>query len=304
MIKGKNILVTGANGFVGSWLCKSLLEDNNVIGLVRNKNNVKCLKNHMIDEKINLIEGDITHELVNVAEKVDFVIHLAAITDIKECYNDPSMAIEVNVGGTYNVLEFCRKVGVKGVIIASSTKVYGDAMEERVNEESIPKPNNVYGLTKMYSECLAKEFSNKYNIPSTTLRLANVYGPNDFNNKRLIPNTIESILGGKMPVIFSGGASERNFIYIKDAIRFFVLSLERLENSEGGVFNVGTSESYPIRSVIDNIVRVMKWGGGVDYKDGLVQAKSDRPISIEKARGLGWTPSYSLEGGLKEIIQS
>lgn len=290
MSEGKNILVTGANGFIGRWLCKELSGKNKVTGLVRDKNKTGFLNKYGID----LIEGDIS--LVSELGDFDFLIHLAAMSNVSECNTNPLKAMEVNGKGTYNVLELCKKS--KGVITVSSTKVYGNGG----GEESILRPSSVYGLTKMYSEYLTREFSRKYNIPFIIPRIANVYGPFDNNSERIIPSTIEHILAGKKPFIFGDGSMERVFVYIKDVVDFLLLSLELLERGESGVFNVGSKKIHSIGFVIEKIVKMMKWENGVEYKRG-TQAKSDKALSIEKAQKMGWVPKYSLEKGLEETIQ-
>lgn len=289
------ILVTGANGFIGGWLCKELIKRHEVIGLTRG--GTGYLKSHGIEDSVEILKGDLTE--LDTKIEADYCIHLAGMTDANECINNPLKAIRENVEGTNNLARICKEHGVRGMILASSTKVYGETDRDIADEESATNPTNLYGMTKLYSEWIARGMGN-----SIILRLANVYGPLDFNMERIIPNTIQNILGGRKPVIFGDGSTMRTMVNVKDVLPFFLLSLGMLERGESGTFNVAAEGPFSIKEIIEKISRIMEWKGGIEFRGDEKQAASDKKVSIEKARRTGWEPKISIEKGLIETVNS
>lgn len=299
MTAGKTILVTGANGFLGGWLCKALVQNYAVKALVRKTDHSERLG---IAGQVQSIKGDLLTLDKAAVGAADYCIHLAAISDIAQCNRDPARAVQVNVNGTYALLQLCREAGVKGIVTASTVKVYGNARSP-VTEDTIPNPASLYGLTKLYAEILTREFCDRSGIPCIIPRFANIYGPRDPNQQRLIPATISSIRAGRRPVLYNDGSTERMFLYVTDAVDFLRRSLDLLGQGESGTFNVGSSPLYPVKAVIQEIARQMGWTGGIDTKKDVATERSDPAVGVERARSLGWRPAYPLERGLGETIR-
>lgn len=301
VMKDKRILITGANGFVGAWVAKHLCQENTVIALVRDPTSMKHLKSHGVEEKVEIVQGDVSQLDVEV-ESVDYCFHLAAVTDVSTCQKDPSRAIAVNIGGTRNVLNLCERLGVKGLIAASSTKVYGEMESPGATESEMSNPTNVYGLTKAYADLLVQDFHQRTGIPSFAARLSNIYGPHDLNTQRLVPSTALAIKEGKQPSLFGDGTTEKMFVYIRDVVEFLILCLEKVGKVESGVYNVGASKTHSTGFVVEEMTKLMGWDRGIEYRKDIVPAKSDFVVSLEKAARIGWKPRTLLEEGLKETI--
>lgn len=291
MIEGKRILVTGANGFIGRWVRKSLEEKNKVIGI--------SMSGHVGEGE--MLKGDIS--TIASIPPVDYCIHLAAISDVEECEKNPLRAMEVNVAGTLNILRLCSEVGVKGVIIASSGKVYGECSgQETVSEEKVVNPYNVYGFTKAQADYISLGFSSIHNLPVVSARLVNVYGPGDASATRIIPSTIQAIKRGEQPIIYGDGSVKRTFIHISDVMNFFQCVLQGFDRGmKGGVFNVSTDQKYTMKQIIGKIIELMGSDIQPKYLKG-GKAKSDYILKSDKAQSWGWKPLIALEEGLKEMI--
>ncbi|MBI4021198.1 MAG: NAD-dependent epimerase/dehydratase family protein [Candidatus Aenigmarchaeota archaeon] len=277
----RTIAITGGSGFIGSWLAKSLHADR-VVDISRRSGQ------------------DLAH-LGNLGVRVDYCVHLAGVSDVKECERDPQRAFEVNVEGTLRVLRWCQRSGVKGVIFASSGKAYGSG-DGPVDERQPLEPYNMYGRSKAWADYLAQGFSWTHRLPVITARLVNVYGPGDQNTARIIPYTIDAVRRGERPVIYGDGSARRAFIYVSDVVAFFLAALDRLEEGhEGGVFNVSTDETYPIRDVVTRIIRRMGSGLEPRFLPGDA-SRSDYLLRNAKARSLGWEPRVGMDQGLQETI--
>ena len=310
--KGLNVLVTGADGFIGSHIAKALIErGSNVVTIVRDikkKSNIDVLG---IKDKITIIHGD----LVNYADceraineyDIEFVFHIAAQAIVGPANRSPLSTFESNIKGTWNILEACRLCKtVKGIIVASSDKAYGQQKKLPYTEESPLNGYYPYDASKACAELLARSYFMTYALPLAITRNANTYGPADMNMSRIVPDVITSLLKGGQPVIRSDGSPERDYMYIKDAISAYLTLAENLHRKDvlGQAFNFGTGKPVSVLSLYNAIIKAM----GKDAKPKILgEAKNeiDRQYldSSKAKRVLGWESAYSLEQGLKETIE-
>ena len=311
--KEKNVLVTGADGFIGSWLTKTLLEKGaNVSTIVRDikkKNNIDILN---LRKGINIINGDIVNydvcsRLLN-EYNIDTVFHIAAQAIVLSANKSPLSTFESNIKGTWNILEACRlDRDVKRIVIASSDKAYGQQEKLPYTEESPLIGYFPYDASKACADILARSYFKTYNLALAITRNANTYGPADMNFSRIVPDTIKSIIEDKQPVIRSDGSPERDYMFIKDSVSAYLTVAENLHRKEvvGEAFNFGSGAPISVLALFKKILKLMIKENAEPKILGQAKNEIDRQyLSIEKAkRLLNWHPNYTLDQGLKETVE-
>lgn len=306
---GKNVLVTGASGFIGSALAQWFLgEKANVTALVRSSGWV----NELDLEGATVYEGDVADynlmcEIIS-SNEVEYVFHLAANAIVRVAARDPMSTYRTNVMGTVALLEAARNVGrCKKVVVASSDKAYGDH-EVLPYEESMPlQPKNTYDTSKACTDLIARTYAQNYNLPIVVTRCSNVYGPGDPNMSRIIPNSINRILRGESPILYSDiSQMEREFIYIDDVIEANLRLALSGPETNGHAFNIGGTGACKIEDVVKMILDLMR----SELKPEVVQREpvfkeiQRQYIDATKLkRFTGWVPLMDLESGLLETIQ-
>jgi len=227
--KDRNVFVTGATGFVGSWVIKALVEKGaNVIILVRDHKPKSALK-YMPDVQSNLgavITGSITEyrvvERIFNEYEIDTCFHLAAQAIVAAANRSPLSTFESNIKGTWNILEAARNAPLlERMVVASSDKAYGEHDRLPYTEEYCLRALHPYDASKACADILARTYFNTYELPVAVSRCANIYGGGDLNFSRIVPDTIRSIIQGKNPIIRSDGTPVRDYMYILDAVNAF-----------------------------------------------------------------------------------
>jgi len=306
-----NVMVTGADGFIGSHVAKALAEKGaevtTIVRDVRKRNNTDVLG---IKDKISIVHGDIIdfkdcERAINEYD-IEFCFHIAAQAIVGPANRSPLSTFESNIKGTWNVLEACRiSKTIKGMVIASSDKAYGQQKKLPYTEESPLSGYFPYDASKSCAEIIARSYFMTYNLPLAITRNANTYGPADMNLSRIIPDVITRLIKGKQPVIRSDGNPERDYMYIKDAVNAYLTLAENLHRKDvvGQAFNFGTGKPISVLNLYKKIIRIM--GKNVEPKI-LGQAKNeiDRQYldSAKAKKILGWETNYTIDEGLKETI--
>jgi len=314
-LNNAKILVIGGAGFIGSFIVKELLKepvrevviyDNFTRGKMRN------IEESLKDERCYIYPfgGDIRDiDILDKAmEGVDYVFHLAAMW-LLHCKDFPRTAFEVNIAGTFNVLEACVKHNVKKLIYSSSASVYGDAVEVPMTENHPFNNKNFYGATKISGEAMATAFNDRYGLNVIGLRYANVYGPNQEQNAvytGVIPIMLNKI-DAKEPITINGDGSQAyDFIYVEDVARANICALK--SDKDFGFYNVGTGVQTSIKELVNTILRLTNADNEITYvpyaPDDARQFVKNRILSPAKAeREIGFKYQYSLEEGLKRLIK-
>ncbi len=303
------MFVTGCTGLLGSWITRDLLgKGANVVGLVRDdlpESNVKDIMG-----KIRIVHGEIENlELVERAlneYEIDTVFHLAAQTIVGTANRSPISTFESNIKGTWNVLEACRRIPtVKGVVVASSDKAYGDQEKLPYDETTPLRGTHPYDVSKSCSDLIAYSYYKTYGVPVCITRCGNFYGGGDFNFNRLVPGTIRSIIRNERPEIRSDGTLIRDYIYVKDGASAYITLAEKMrsQNIAGEAFNFSNEDKCMVKELVERILALMN----SNLKPVILnEAKNEilhQYLSAKKARNvLGWKPKYSLDEGLKETI--
>jgi len=309
----KNVLVTGCTGLLGSWLTEDLLDQGaHVIALIRDHVPQNRIIREGLSDSITAVTGSIEDQYVveralNEYE-VDTVFHLGAQTIVPIANNNPLSTFESNIKGTWVLLEACRRnKRIKKIVVASSDKAYGDHEHLPYTEDMPLRGRNPYDVSKSCADLISQMYFHSYGLPVCVTRCGNLFGGGDLNFNRIVPGTIRSVFFGENPVIRSDGSYVRDYFYVRDAARVYILLAEKMDDPAlwGHAFNFGNDEPITVIEIVQEILAVMGNPGLAPIM--LNQARSEilkQYLSSEKARDvLGWEPSYSLRDGLKETAE-
>ncbi len=314
-LKEKKILVIGGAGFIGAFVVRELLKepvkeviiyDNFARGKMSNIED--CLK----DNRCNIYPngGDVREiDILNDAMKgVDYVIHLAAMW-LLHCKDYPRTAFDVNIAGTFNVIEACVKNNIKKLIYSSSASVYGDAVEVPMTEDHPFNNKNFYGSTKIAGEAMCTAYNDRYGLEVIGLRYMNVYGPGQDQHavySGVVPIMLNKIDANEAPTINGDGSQAYDFIYVEDIARSNIAALK--SDVKFGYYNVGTQVQTTVKQLCDTILKLKRSELKVVYKpysaDDARALVQNRIGSAEKAeKELGFKFKYDLEKGLNKLIE-
>jgi len=309
--KNKNIFITGATGFLGSWLTKYLLERNsNITALVRDWVPKSKLISDDSVNKINIVRGNIEdylllERIINEYE-INTVFHIAAQTIVGIANTNPLSTFESNIKGTWNILEACRKAPkVKKVIVASSDKAYGDQEILPYTEDAPLIGRHPYDVSKSCADLICRSYYETYRLPVCITRCGNFYGGGDLNFNRIIPGTIKSILNNESPVIRSDGNFIRDYFYIEDAVLAYLLLAEKMDDKSihGEAFNFSNEIQITVLDLVNKIIDLMDSQLKPVILNEATNEIKHQYLSAKKAREiLGWNPKFDLNLGLKKTI--
>jgi len=298
-------LVTGAAGFIGSNLSEELLNRGYTVRGVDNfatgrQSNLSDIKSH---DDFTFQEADIRDEksMKPIIDGVDYIFHQAAVPSVPRSVDDPITTTDANCTGTATVLDLARHADVDTVIVASSSSVYGSTTALPKKESMESNPESPYALSKYYTEKLALQCSELYDINTVALRYFNIFGPKQDPNgayAAVIPKFIRLMLDGENPVIYGDGEQSRDFTYIKNAIDANIMAAE--SEVSGEVFNIGCDDRFTINELVNHLN---------DILDTEIQPEYDSPrpgdvrhshADISKAKELiDYNPAISFVEGLK-----
>lgn len=310
----KNVLVTGATGFIGYWLTRSLIDAGaKVTILVRDVHPKMFLKS--MNEEYRQLKGIVFGDLIN-RETVERTIneyeigtcfHLAAQAIVNVALASPISTFESNIKGTWNLLEACRvSKTVNEVVVASTDKVYGEPLSVPIVEDHPLLATYPYDVSKACLDMLSFSYYKTYGLPVAVTRCSNIYGGGDMNFSRIIPDTIRSVLSSQNPKIRSDGKAVRDYMYVSDAVNAYLTLAENLDRAgvKGEAFNFGTGKPS---SVLDLVKKIIDASGKTDLKP-VILGKEPQHIEVEylsseKAKSrLNWSAKTPLEKGLAETI--
>ena len=303
-----NCLVTGGAGFIGSHITETLALKGSKVTVLDDlsggkSDNLKPLQNM----GIKFVHGSILDsEHVNVAfEDIDYVFHQAALISVPESIKNPSSYNKVNVKGTLNILEKSRKHDVKKVIFASTAAVYGNNSVSPKNESMDPSPQNPYAKTKLSCENDCLNYNSIYDLPTTSLRYFNVYGPKQDPTSQyasVIPAFISLLNDGRAPVVHGDGDQTRDFVYVSDVVQAN-LKAALSDKADGKILNIATGEHTTLNTLVSLIIKQM----GVDINPKYTASRigdirhSLADISMAK-KLIDYYPKYSISQGLVETV--
>jgi len=302
-------LITGGAGFIGSNIAAKLVkEEGSKVRILDNFSTGKIENLANFLDRIEMIEGDIVD--LNIVKKalegVDYCFHQAALPSVERSIKDPLTSNEVNIKGTLNILIAARDLGIKRVIYASSSSVYGDTPVLPKREDMALSPLSPYAVTKLTGEEYCHLFYSIYGLPTISLRYFNVFGPNqDLTSPyaAVIPKFITSLLSGKEPIIYGDGGQSRDFTFVDNVVEANILATKSITGL-GEAFNIACGQRVTINELAKNLDKILH----VDIK----------PIHCDPRRGdvrhsladiskaqtcLGYEPKISFEVGLRLTVE-
>jgi len=308
-----NILVTGAQGFLGANLIKVLLQsDVEITALVRDTTLHDALTALNVQEdELNLITGDVENfdAMVRILSRyeIDTVFHLAASSIVSTAKKGPRQAFNTNIMGTVNLLEAARQVGtVTAFVGASSDKAYGDSDILPYTEDFPLNGLHIYPASKAAADIIMRTYYREYGLPVAVTRCANLYGQGDLNFTRIVPKTIRNIIYGDAPILYAGASEfQREFIHVNDAINAYLDIATHIEQAQGEAFNVGTGDVWSIGNLIGFIADAMGFAGPINIEG---RAQDFKEISVQcldssKLNKLtGFISKYTIENSIASVI--
>ncbi|MCX7986416.1 MAG: NAD-dependent 4,6-dehydratase LegB [Bacteroidales bacterium] len=310
MVKGKKVLVTGADGFIGSHLVEVLHNEGYNVRALSYYNSFNFwgwLEDVSCKNEIEIVSGDVRDSFFckKITKDVDIVFHLAALIAIPYSYIAPDSYVDTNVRGTLNICQASLENGVQRVIHTSTSEVYGTARYVPIDEEHPLQPQSPYSASKIGADAIAMSFYNSFNLPLTIARPFNTYGPRQ-SARAIIPTIITQIASGKKQIQLGDTRPTRDLNFVLDTCQGF-LQLARCEQSIGQVVNIGSNTEISMGELFQLIRKIMGSNAElVEDKQRLRPEKSEvlrLRCNNEKIKTLtGFEPKYTLEEGLKQTI--
>jgi len=307
--KGK-VLVTGADGFIGSHLVEALLHEGYAVRALSQYNsfNYWGWLEDISSPDLEVVTGDVRDPNLcrHITEGCDTVYHLAALIAIPYSYVAPDSYVDTNIKGTLNICQAARDCGVRRLVVTSTSEVYGTARYVPIDEKHPKQPQSPYSATKIGADAIAMSFHNAFNLPVVVARPFNTYGPRQ-SARAIIPTIITQIAAGKREIKVGDLTPTRDFNFVKDTAAGFI-ALGRAEGIEGREINIATGTEVSMKHTLETIARLM--GQDVRY---VVDPARIRPAGSEVFRLCGdntlitslteWRSRYDLEKGLSETIE-
>ena len=291
------ISVIGGSGFIGSHVVDHLLEAGHDVQILdpraAHRDDVDTLP-------VDILDLD---ELVTATKGRDVVFHLAAVSNVNDAFEDPVHAVNVNITGTTNVWEACRRNEVGRAVFASTVWVYAGAVGDDVNEDSpfyLATAGHVYTSSKIAAEMIVHNYFDLYGQPFTILRYGIPFGPR-MRDQLVIPQFVRAALKGESIHIEGDGSQYRNYVYIDDLAHAHVLALG--EAAENEVFNLEGTEAVSIRRIAETVLKILDRPMDIEFTNARQGDFAGRTVSAEKARRvLGWQPRVSFDEGLRRYV--
>jgi len=301
-------LVTGGAGFIGSHIVEKLVSMGEKVRVLDNLSFGNTANFNGVEAKIEMISGDLLDPaaVAKAMVGVEVVFHQAALRSVPFSVKNPALVNRVNVEGTLNVLTAARDSGVKRVVYASSSSVYGKGAMLPKSEHDTPSPISPYAVSKLAGEYYAKVFTELYGLETVGLRYFNVYGPRQDPNSQyaaVIPRFIQWALQGEPLEVHGDGLQSRDFTYIDNVVQAN-LQAAHCELTAGGVFNVGEGKSHTLLDLVDLLEEIIGTKLQLLHMAGRAgDVRYTRAEISESQRCLGYRPHVSFEEGVVKTVE-
>ncbi|MBQ3394658.1 MAG: SDR family oxidoreductase [Oscillospiraceae bacterium] len=309
----KKVLVTGADGFIGSHLTQQLLKEGYDVRAMCQYNSFGTwgwIDTFPKEEKdsLNIFMGDVRDPNgVRVAMKgVDTVFHLAALIAIPYSYHSPDAYVDTNIKGTLNVLQAARDLGTSRVLVTSTSEVYGTAQYVPIDEKHPFQGQSPYSATKIGADRLAESFYRSFDLPVTIVRPFNTFGPRQ-SRRAVIPTIITQLLSGKEEIKLGSLTPTRDFNYVKDTANGFI-TISKFDNTIGKEINIATEREISIGDLANELIRQINPNAKIVTDEVRLRPEKSEVNRLLGSAALlrsltGWHPNYTFEEGLAETIR-
>jgi UDP-glucose 4-epimerase len=299
-IDGKTFLVTGGSGFIGSHVVDRLLaEGAGEVVVFDARPRRENLEQALDSGRVRIVEGDVRvpATIAEAAAGAEGIFHMAVLP-LGPCSDDPRRCLEVNVVGTFNVLEAARDAGVRKIVFSSASSVYGDT-NETMDESHPLNARTMYGASKIAGEYFVHALGELYDLDYVILRYMNVYGPRQEGG--LVVNVLNRIRAGEPPTIMGDGSQSFDFVHVADVASANVRAMA--SDVSGASFNVGGGNEATVREIVDRLLELTESSLEPDVHADVDVPMTRRVGSSERAMSeLGWRPELDLERGLGDVV--
>jgi nucleoside-diphosphate-sugar epimerase len=301
-------VVTGGAGFIGSHIVEELLRRKEAVKVIDNFSTGKRENVKPFEGAAEIINADISQakNLAQLLKGADFVIHQAAIPSVPKSIIDPVKSHEANVNGTLQLLVACREAGVKRVVYASSSSLYGDSPTLPKHEGMMPNPLSPYGAQKLFGETYCQVFTKSYGLETVSLRYFNVFGPRQDATSQysgVLALFIPAVLQGRRPTIYGDGEQSRDFTYVKNVVEANLLAC-KAPGVAGQFFNIACGDRITVNSMLQHINKITGKDISPVYADARAGDIKHSQADITRAKErLIYEPRVSFEEGLRDTIE-
>ena len=310
---GKKVLVTGADGFIGSHLVEHLIEEGFQVKAFVYYNSfnswgwLDTLPKEVLN-KIEIFTGDVRdpNGVRTAVKGVDIIYHLAALIAIPYSYHSPDSYVDTNVKGTLNILQAARDFNIERVIVTSTSEVYGTALYVPIDEKHPKQGQSPYSASKIGADAMADSFFRSFNLPVTIVRPFNTFGPRQ-SARAVIPTIITQLLAGATEIKLGALHPTRDLLFVKDTVKGFV-EISNSSQTIGQEINIATQQEISIKDLAQNIINIINPNAKIISDDVRLRPEKsevERLLgSAEKIKSLTkWEPSFNLEQGLQQTIE-
>jgi len=311
-LKGKKVIVTGADGFIGSHLTERLVAEGCTVKAFCYYNSFNSWGwldsvDKATQGKIEVFMGDVRdpNGVRTAIQGADIVFHLAALIAIPFSYHSPDSYIDTNVKGTLNVLQACKDFGIERLLVTSTSEVYGTAQYVPIDEKHPKQPQSPYSASKIGADSIAESFYRSFNLPVTTVRPFNTFGPRQ-SARAVIPTIITQLLNGKKEIQLGDTTPTRDLVFVKDTVEGFI-QIAQAESLIGHEVNISTQSEISIGDLARKLISKINPEAKVMEDQQRLRPEKSEVFRLlgsgEKLKSLtGWKPAYTLDRGLEETI--
>lgn len=311
-LKNKNILVTGADGFIGSHLVEKLLDEGCQVRafVYYNSFNSWGWLDSLPKEtksRIEIFSGDIrdSNGVRTAMKDIDVVFHLAALIAIPFSYHSPDSYIDTNVKGTLNIIQAARDLGTERVLVTSTSEVYGTAQYAPIDEKHPRQPQSPYSASKIGADCIADSFYRSFDLPLTIVRPFNTYGPRQ-SARAIIPTIISQLLNGHKEIKLGDITPTRDLLFVKDTVNGFA-AIAKADSLIGHDCNIATCEEVTVGELAQQIINLINPEARVVQDEQRLRPEKSEVFRLlgsndKLKQHTGWEVNYPLKKGLAETI--
>jgi nucleoside-diphosphate-sugar epimerase len=300
-------LVTGGAGFIGSHIVKRLVDNGSRVRVVDNLSTGQACRLDAVRTSIQFVEGDLAEAAIarEVVDGVDFVLHQAAVPSVQRSVADPLGTNRANVTATLNLLESCRRAGVRRLVYAASSSAYGNTEVLPKHEDMPPNPLSPYALQKVVGERYCKLYHDLYGLETVSLRYFNVFGPQQDPHSEysaVIPKFITRLLANQPITIHGDGEQSRDFTFIDNVVEANLLAL-KVPNAAGKMYNIGCGERVTLNRLVVLLEQQLSVKAQVNFGPPKAGDVRHSLADIERAKAmLHYQPKIAVEEGLRRTV--